>query len=171
MKSSSSSLKNSRIGNLIMNRAPLPPFDTDAATQKVRMAEDTWNTRNPDIVVVAYTDDSQWRNRTEFVTGHAEIHALLKQKWKREQNYRLIKELWAVTENCIAVRFAYEWQNVEGNWFRSYGNENWKFAADGRMCQRHASINDRQITSKDRLFHWPLGPRPADHLGLTDLKL
>ncbi len=154
-----------------MDRPPFPPFDTDTAMQKVRLAEDAWNTRNPDTIVLAYSDDSEWRNRAEFVTGHAEIHALLARKWAREHNYRLIKELWAVTGNRIAVRFAYEWQNVEGNWFRSYGNENWQFAPDGRMSQRHASINDLQIAAKDRLFHWPLGRRPDDHPSLTDLKL
>lgn len=154
-----------------MDRPPFPPFDTDTATQKVRMAEDAWNTRNPDTVVGAYADDSAWRNRVTFVTGHAEIHRLLTQKWEREQNYRLIKELWAVMGDRIAVRFAYEWQDVDGGWFRSYGNENWQFAPDGRMSQRHASINDLQIAAKDRLFHWPLGRRPDDHPGLTDLNL
>lgn len=154
-----------------MYRPPFPPFDTDTATQKVRMAEDAWNTRNPDIVVGAYSDDSTWRNRAEFATGHAEIHALLTRKWAREQNYRLIKELWAVAGNRIAVRFAYEWQDAEANLFRSYGNENWQFTADGRMCQRHASINDLQIAANNRLFHWPLGRRPDDHPGLTDLNL
>ena len=154
-----------------MDRPPFPPFDTDTAIRKIRLAEDAWNTRNPDTVVGAYSDDSEWRNRAAFATGHAEIHAFLSQKWAREQNYRLIKELWAVTENRIAVRFAYEWQDVEGNWFRSFGNENWQFASDGRMCQRHASVNDLQIAPKDRLFHWPLGRRPDDHPGLTDLNL
>lgn len=154
-----------------MDRPPRPPFSNNAATHKVRLAEDAWNTRNPDIVVGAYTDDSEWRNRSEFVAGHGEIHALLAKKWVREQNYRLIKELWAVTQNQIAVRFAYEWQDATGQWFRSYGNENWQFADDGRMCQRHASINDLQIAEQDRLFHWPLGRRPDDHPSLTDLNL
>jgi nuclear transport factor 2 (NTF2) superfamily protein len=154
-----------------MDRPPFPPFTNDTAIQKVRLAEDAWNMRNPDTIVAAYSDDSKWRNRAEFVTGHAEIHALLTRKWKREHNYRLIKELWAVAENRIAVRFAYEWQNVEGNWFRSYGNENWEFAPNGRMSQRHASINDLPIAANDRLFHWPLGRRPDEHLGLTDLNL
>lgn len=154
-----------------MNRPPFPPFNTETATQKVRKAEDAWNSRNPDIVVGAYTDDSAWRNRAEFVTGHAEIHQFLTAKWQREHDYRLIKDLWAVSENRIAVRFAYEWRDDAGLWFRSLGNENWKFAPDGRMCQRHASINDLQIAAKDRLFHWPLGRRPDDHPGLTDLNL
>lgn len=154
-----------------MNRPPSPPFDTNTAKEKIRFAEDAWNTRDPDIVVGAYTDDSKWRNRDEFIAGHAAIHALLTRKWAREQNYRLIKELWAVAENRISVRFAYEWQSIEGNWFRSYGNENWEFAADGRMRQRHASINDLPITAADRLFHWPLGRRPDDHPNLTDLNL
>jgi nuclear transport factor 2 (NTF2) superfamily protein len=135
-----------------MDRPPFPPFTTDTAIQKVRLAEDAWNMRNPDTIVATYSD-------------------LLTRKWKREHNYRLIKELWAVAENRISVRFAYEWQKVEGNWFRSYGNENWEFAPNGRMSQRHASINDLPITANDRLFHWPLGRRPDDHLGLTDLNL
>lgn len=154
-----------------MQRPPLPPFDIQSAPQKVRLAEDAWNTRNPDIVIGAYTDDSVWRNRAEFVTGHDEIHDFLTQKWARELEYRLIKELWAVMENRIAVRFAYEWRDVEGRWFRSFGNENWQFAKDGRMCQRLASINNLEISAKDRLFQWPLGRRPDGHAGLTDLKL
>ena len=154
-----------------MNRPPFPPFDTDTATQKVRLAEDAWNTRNPDAVVKAYTPDSKWRNRAEFISGYDEIHAFLTDKWVREQNYRLIKELWATAENRIAVRFAYEWENVEGDWTRSFGNENWEFAPDGRMRRRIASINDLPIAAQDRLFHWPLGRRPADHPGLTDLNL
>jgi nuclear transport factor 2 (NTF2) superfamily protein len=135
------------------------------------LAEDAWNTRNPDAVVKAYTPDSKWRNRAEFITGHDEIHAFLTGKWVREQNYRLIKELWATAENRIAVRFAYEWENVEGDWTRSFGNENWEFAPDGRMRRRIANINDLPIAAQDRLFHWPLGRRPADHPGLTDLNL
>jgi nuclear transport factor 2 (NTF2) superfamily protein len=154
-----------------MQRPPFPPFDIDTATQKVRMAEDAWNSRNPDTVVPAYSDDSAWRNRAEFVTGHADIHGFLTRKWAREHDYRLIKELWALTGNRIAVRFAYEWQDADGNWTRSFGNENWQFAPDGRMSQRVASINDLPITAKDRLFHWPLGRRPDDHPGLTDLNL
>ena len=154
-----------------MNRPPLPPFNTDTAMQKVRLAEDAWNTRNADTVVIAYTPDSKWRNRAEFITGHTEIHAFLIRKWAREQDYRLIKELWATAENRIAVRFAYEWKDKNGNWTRSFGNENWQFAQDGRMCQRLASINDLPIEPQDRLFHWPLGRRPEDHPSLTDLNL
>lgn len=154
-----------------MQRPPFPPFDIDTATQKVRMAEDAWNSRNPDTVIPAYSDDSAWRNRAEFVTGHVDIHAFLTRKWAHEHDYRLIKELWAVTGNRIAVRFAYEWQDAGGNWTRSFGNENWQFAPDGRMCQRFASINDLPIRSNDRLFHWPLGRRPDEHPSLTDLNL
>lgn len=154
-----------------MNRPPLPPFDTDTAMQKVRLAEDAWNTRDPDTVVKAYTPDSKWRNRVEFITGHAEIHAFLSRKWANEQDYRLIKDLWATAENRIAVRFAYEWKDVDGKWTRSFGNENWQFAPDGRMCRRIASINDLPITAQDRLFHWPIGRRPDDHPSLTDLNL
>ena len=154
-----------------MDRPPFPPFDISSATQKVRMAEDAWNSRNPDTVVPAYSDDSAWRNRAEFVAGHANIHAFLTRKWAREHDYRLIKELWAVEGNRIAVRFAYEWQDADGNWTRSFGNENWQFATDGRMSQRIASINDLPITAKDRLFLWPLGRRPDDHPGLTELNL
>lgn len=154
-----------------MNRPPLPPFNTDTAMQKVRLAEDAWNTRDPDTVVKAYTPDSKWRNRAEFITGHAEIHAFLIRKWGREQDYRLIKEIWATAGNRIAVRFAYEWKDVDDNWTRSFGNENWQFAPDGRMCRRIASINDLPITSQDRLFHWQIGRRPDDHPGLTDLNL
>lgn len=154
-----------------MNRPPLPPFDTDTATQKVRRAEDAWNTRDPEVVVKAYTEASVWRNRAEFITGHAEICAFLSRKWAHEQSYRLIKELWVTSHNRIAVRFAYEWEDAEGNWTRSFGNENWKFAPDGRMCRRIASINDRPIRPNDRLFHWPLGRRPDAHPSLTDLGL
>jgi len=135
------------------------------------MAEDAWNSRDPDRVVPAYTDDSEWRNRAEFITGHTQIHAFLARKWARELDYRLIKEVWATTENRIAVRFAYEWRDNKDNWFRSYGNENWHFASDGRMCQRIASINDLPISSNDRLFHWPQGTRPNDHPSLSDLGL
>ncbi|MBE1296270.1 nuclear transport factor 2 family protein [Phycobacter azelaicus] len=154
-----------------MSRPPLPPFDADSAAKKVRLAEDAWNTRDPEIVAPAYTDDCPWRNRAEFVTGQEEIRGLLTRKWGRELNYRLIKELWAHTENRIAVRFAYEWQDDSGQWYRSYGNENWEFAADGRMQRRIASINDLPIRDEDRLFHWPLGRRPDDHPGLSDLGL
>ncbi|WP_170456279.1 DUF1348 family protein [Ruegeria arenilitoris] len=154
-----------------MPRPPLPPFTTQIAIEKVRKAEDAWNSRNPDIVTPAYTEDSQWRNRSEFLTGHAQIHAFLTRKWRTELDYRLIKELWACDGKRIAVRYAYEWHDDSGQWFRSYGNENWEFAADGRMAQRHTSLNDLPITDAQRLFLWPLGPRPADHPGLSDLNL
>jgi len=155
----------------IVTRPPLPPFDDTSARQKVRMAENAWNSRNPDTVTQAYTETSQWRNRGEFLTGHAEIHAFLTCKWASEADYRLIKELWAMAGNRIAVRFAYESCDHEGNWTRSYGNENWEFAADGRMSRRIASINDLKITADERLFHWPQGIRPDDHPGLSDLGL
>lgn len=154
-----------------MTRPPLPPFTQDTARQKVRAAENAWNSRNPDTVTPAYTEDSVWRNRAEFLSGHTDIHAFLTQKWARENEYRLIKELWAHSDNRIAVRFAYEWQDTAGNWFRSYGNENWEFAEDGRMKHRLASINDMPITAEDRLFHWPSGPRPEGHPSLSDLGL
>lgn len=154
-----------------MTRPPLPPFAESTATQKVRAAEDGWNSRNPQLVAQAYTDDSQWRNRSEFLSGHAEIEAFLTRKWQREHDYRLIKELWAWTENRIAVRFAYEWHDEAGQWFRAFGNENWEFAPDGRMRRRIASINDMPISAASRFFHWPLGRRPDDHLGLTELNL
>jgi len=154
-----------------MNRPPLPPFDDTTARQKIRMAENAWNSRDPDTVTPAYTVDSIWRNRAEFVTGQSEIHAFLTGKWQVEHDYRLIKELWAASGNRIAVRFAYEWSDGVGNWTRSYGNENWQFAPDGRMARRFASINDLRITAKDRLFHWPQGARPDDHPGLSDLGL
>ncbi len=154
-----------------MPRPPIPPFSVEDAHTKVRMAENAWNSRNPDVVTPAYTDDSVWRNRNLFLQGHAEIHAFLSAKWQREQGYRLIKELWAVQENRIAVRFAYEWHNTAGQWFRAYGNENWQFAPDGRMARRLASINDLQIDESERLFHWPQGDRPADHPDLSALGL
>jgi nuclear transport factor 2 (NTF2) superfamily protein len=154
-----------------MTRPPLPPFDAVSATLKARAAEDAWNSRDPARVVLAYTEDSRWRNRHEFVTGHAEIIALLTRKWAHEHDYRLIKEVWAVTGERIAVRFAYEWHDGEGHWSRSYGNEQWAFADDGRMRRREASINDVRIDASERLFHWPLGPRPSDHPGLSDLGL
>jgi nuclear transport factor 2 (NTF2) superfamily protein len=153
------------------SRPPLPPFNLDTAAQKVRMAEDGWNTRDAERVSLAYTADSRWRNRAEFVNGRAEIVALLKRKWTRELDYRLIKELWAFGENRIAVRFAYEWHDDAQNWFRSYGNENWEFDANGLMAVRHASINDMPIDASQRLFHWPLGRRPDDHPGLSALGL
>ena len=152
-------------------RPPLPPFTRETATQKVRMAEDAWNTRDPVRVSLAYTEDSRWRNRAEFPVGRAEIVAFLTRKWARERDYRLIKELWAFTDDRIAVRFAYEWHDDNGQWFRSYGNENWEFNARGLMRLRFASINDLLISESDRKYRWPQGPRPADHPGLTDLGL
>ena len=154
-----------------MTRPPLPPFTEATARQKVRAAENAWNSRDPEIVTPAYTEGSIWRNRAEFATGHVEIHALLTRKWQREQNYRLAKELWTFTTNRIAVRFAYEWQDNSNNWFRAFGNENWQFALDGRMCHRLASINDLPIADAERLFRWPLGPRPEEHPDLSDLGL
>ena len=154
-----------------MTRPPLPPFTHATAVQKVRLAEDAWNTRDPERVAAAYSENSRWRNRAEFITGREAIVAFLTRKWARELDYRLIKELWALTDDRIAVRFAYEWHDDSGNWFRSYGNENWEFDADGLMRQRHASINDLPIAEKERLYSWPLGRRPDDHPGLTDLGL
>lgn len=154
-----------------MARPPLPPFTRETAAQKVRMAEDGWNSRNPDAVSLAYTEDSVWRNRAEFLQGRPAIVAFLTGKWRRESEYRLIKELWAFTENRIAVRFAYEWQDWSGQWWRSYGNENWEFDAEGLMRMRIASINDLEIQEHDRLFRWPQGRRPDDHPGLSDLGL
>nr|WP_321442798.1 nuclear transport factor 2 family protein [uncultured Cohaesibacter sp.] len=154
-----------------MTRPPLPPFDADSAATKVRMAEDAWNSQQPEKVSLAYSPDSQWRNRADFVTGREQIVDFLSRKWKREKDYRLIKELWAFTGNRIAVRFAYEWRDDSNNWFRSYGNENWEFGPDGLMQVRIASINDLPIGEDDRLFHWPEGPRPLDHPGLSDLGL
>lgn len=151
--------------------APLPPFTHESAVRKVRLAEDGWNSRHAEKVALAYTTDSQWRNRAEFVTGREQIVAFLTRKWLREQEYRLIKELWAFTDNRIAVRFAYEWRDDSGNWFRSYGNENWEFNAEGDMEQRYACINDLPIADADRKFHWPQGRRPDDHPGLSDLGL
>jgi nuclear transport factor 2 (NTF2) superfamily protein len=150
-------------------RPPLPPFTAESAAEKVRLAEDGWNSRDPARVALAYSHDSRWRNRAEFVTGREEIVAFLTRKWARELDYRLIKELWAFTGNRIAVRFAYEWHDDAGTWYRSYGNENWEFAADGLMVRRLASINDMPIAEAQRTFHWPLGRRPDDHPGLTDL--
>src|SRR6478752_775020 len=153
-------------------RPPLPPFTRETAIQKVRLAEDGWNSRDPEKVALAYTIDSRWRNRSEFPSGRQEIIQFLKRKWAKELDYRLIKELWAFTGNRIAVRFAYEWHDDSGNWFRSYGNENWEFDAHGLMVRRHASINDLPIAAAERKFHWPApGPRPADHPGLSDLDL
>ena len=148
-------------------QALVPPFTRDSATQKVRLAEDGWNSRNPERVSLVYTVDSRWRNRSEFITGRSEIVAFLQRKWAKELDYRLIKELWAFTENRIAVRFAYEWHDDAGNWFRSYGNENWEFDENGLSTARHASINDLPIREEDRKYHWPLGRRPDDHPDLS----
>src|SRR5450830_2150013 len=152
-------------------RPPLPPFTLETAKQKVRAAEDGWNGRNPQKVALAYTEDSLWRNRAEFIQGRDAIVALLTRKWARELDYRLIKELWAHSDNRIAVRFAYEWHDDSGHWFRSYGNENWEFNALGYMQRRFASINDLPIQASDRMFHWPLGRRPDEHPGLSQLGL
>ena len=152
-------------------RPPCPPFTAETAAQKVRAAEDGWNSRDPARVALAYTPDSVWRNRSEFLTGRADIESFLKQKWQRELDYRLIKELWAHDGNRIAVRFAYEWHDGSGQWYRSYGNENWEFEGNGLMRRRIASINDLPIREEDRKFHWPLGRRPDDHPGLSDLGL
>ena len=152
-------------------RPPFPPFSLDTATEKVRKAEDAWNTREPQTVALAYTQDSVWRNRAEFLCGRDEIVAFLARKWNRELDYRLIKELWTFHDNRIAVRFAYEWHDDSGNWFRSYGNENWEFDTDGLMRRRIASINDVPIAESDRKYHWPLGRRPDDHASLSDLGL
>ncbi len=152
-----------------MARPPLPPFTVETAAQKVRMAEDAWNTRDPERVSLAYTPDSRWRNRSDFLTGRAEIVTFLTAKWRRELDYRLIKELWGLNDNRIAVRFQYEWHDADGAWYRSYGNEQWEFDAEGLMRRREASINDVAIAERDRRFLWPLGPRPADHPGLTEL--
>lgn len=151
-----------------MPRPPLPPFDEQSAIQKVRLAEDGWNSRDPAKVALAYTLDTRWRNRVEFVTNRAEAEAFLARKWNRELDYRLIKELWAFTGNRIAVRYAYEYHDDSGQWFRAYGNENWAFAEDGLMRARHASINEQPIAEADRKFHWPLGRRPDDHPSLSD---
>jgi Uncharacterized protein conserved in bacteria len=150
-------------------RLPVPPFNRDTATQKVRLAEDAWNTRNPEKVAGAYTPDSVWRNRSEFLSGREAIIQFLTRKWAKELDYRLIKELWAFRENRIAVRFAYEWHDDSGNWFRSYGNENWEFDENGFMARRLASINDLPVGEVDRKYHWPLGRRPDDHPGLSEL--
>ncbi|WP_166143293.1 nuclear transport factor 2 family protein [Methylosinus sp. RM1] len=152
-----------------MSRPPLPPFTAETAAQKVRIAEDAWNSRDPERVAQAYSIDSRWRNRAEFIVGRDSIEAFLERKWSRELEYRLIKELWAFHENRIAVRFAYEWRDDSGSWFRSYGNENWEFDEQGLMRLRIASINDVPIFAADRKFHWPLGRRPDDHPGLSDL--
>ena len=153
------------------SRPPLPPFTSETAAQKARMAEDAWNSRDPARVALAYTEDSRWRNRVEFISGRDEIVDFLTRKWARELDYRLIKELWTYAEDRIAVRFAYEWHDDSGNWFRSYGNENWEFDEHGLMRRRLASINDLPIRPEDRRFHWPLGRRPDEHPGLSALGL
>ncbi len=153
------------------NRPPLPPFTLETATQKVRAAENGWNTRNPEKVALAYTIDSQWRNRSKFVKGREEIILFLQDKWAKELDYRLIKEIWAFNDVRIAVRFAYEWHDDSGNWFRSYGNENWEFNKNGLMQYRMASINDLPIKESERKYHWVLGPRPENHPGLSELGL
>ena len=157
--------------NQISSRPPLPPFTLESAVQKVRMAEDAWNTRDPERIALAYSEDSRWRNRAEFIQGRAEIKALLTRKWARELDYRLIKELWAHQDNRIAVRFAYEWHDDSGQWFRSYGNENWEFDSHGLMQVRIASINDLPIKETERKYFWPAGRRPDDHRSLSQLGL
>jgi nuclear transport factor 2 (NTF2) superfamily protein len=152
-------------------RPPLPPFTRESAIEKVRLAEDGWNSRDPGKVALAYSPDSRWRNRAEFATGREEIIAFLTRKWNRELDYRLIKELWAFGDDRIAVRFAYESHDDSGNWFRSYGNENWEFGSDGLMQRRYACINDLPISESERKYHWPLGRRPDDHPGLSELGL
>lgn len=154
-----------------MSRPPLPPFDFDAAVRKARLAEDAWNSRDPERVSLAYTRDSRWRNRAEFIAGREEIVAFLSRKWRRELDYRLIKEVWAHGGDRIAVRFVYEWRDDSGQWFHSHGNENWQFDEAGLMSERHASINDVPIGERERKFHWPLGRRPDDHPGLSELGL
>jgi nuclear transport factor 2 (NTF2) superfamily protein len=157
--------------NTAESKPPLPPFTPETAAAKVRGAEDAWNSRDAQRVVQVYTEDTQWRNRAEFPKGREEVLGFLKRKWARELEYRLIKEMWACTGNRIAVRFAYEWHDDSGQWFRSYGNENWEFTEQGLMRRRFASINDLPIAQSDRKFHWPLGRRPDDHPGLAELGL
>jgi uncharacterized protein len=154
-----------------MSRPPLPPFNRESAAQKARLAEDAWNSRDPARVALAYTEASRWRNRAEFIVGRTEIEAFLTRKWQHELDYRLIKEVWAFHEHRIAVRFAYEWHNAAGQWFRSYGNENWEFDAEGLMAVRIASINDLEIAESERKYHWPSGRRPDDHPTLSQLGL
>jgi uncharacterized protein len=153
------------------SKPPLPPFTIETAQRKVRMAEDAWNSRDPDRVVLVYTEDTRWRNRAEFPAGREQVRQFLQRKWATELDYRLIKELWACDGPRIAVRFAYEWHDESGQWFRSYGNENWEFNAQGLMMRRYASINDLPIITTDRKFLWPLGPRPVEHPGLSALDL
>jgi uncharacterized protein len=153
----------------VATRPPIPPFTLQTAVEKVRLIEDAWNSREPERLVLGYSEDSRWRNRAEFLNGRAEVTAFLRRKWSRELDYRLIKEMWSFGGNRIAVRFAYECHDDSDNWFRSYGNENWEFDDDGLMRTRYASINDLPIRESDRKFHWPLGRRPDDHPGLSDL--
>jgi nuclear transport factor 2 (NTF2) superfamily protein len=153
------------------DKPPLPPLTAESAAHKVRAAEDAWNTRDPDRVVLVYTDDTRWRNRAEFPVGREQVRQFLQRKWARELDYRLIKELWACAGNRIAVRFAYEWHDDSGQWYRSYGNENWEFNPHGYMSRRHASINDLPISAGERKFHWPPGRRPDEHAGLSELGL
>ncbi len=153
------------------SKPPFPPFDQESAIKKVRLAEDAWNSKDAEKIALAYTSDSQWRNRSEFFHGRQEIIAFLQRKWDKELDYRLIKELWAASGNRIAVRFAYEWHNAAGQWFRSYGNENWEFSEFGLMQRRIASINDLQIKESERKYHWPLGRRPDNHPSLSELGL
>lgn len=155
----------------VIVRPPVPPFTRESALEKVRLAEDGWNSRDPERVSQAYTVDTQWRNRSDFISSREQAQAFLERKWNKELDYRLIKELWSFSDNRIAVRYAYEWHDDSGNWFRSYGNENWEFAADGLMARRFACINDLPIQEHERKFHWPLGRRPDDHLELSDLNL
>lgn len=154
-----------------MTRMPIPPFSHENAIKKVRMAEDAWNSRDPDKVALAYTPDTRWRNRSQFINGRDEVRQFLAAKWETESDYRLIKEIWSHGDNRIAVRFCYECRDGTGQWFRAYGNENWEFDADGYMAVRHASINDVPISAAERLFHWDQGPRPAGHPGLSELGL
>jgi len=154
-----------------MTRMPIPPFSYEDAVKKVRMAEDAWNTRDPEKVSMAYTPDTKWRNRSAFFNGREEVREFLADKWSTENGYRLIKEIWAHDANRIAVRFCYEYHDADGQWFRAHGNENWEFDAEGYMAQRHASINDVPIAESERLFHWEQGPRPADHKELSELGL
>lgn len=153
------------------SRPPLPPFSRESAIEKVRLAEDGWNSRDPHKVAQAYTPDTSWRNRAEFIEGRAQVEAFLSRKWAKELDYRLIKELWAFEGHRIAVRYAYEWHDDSGNWFRSYGNENWEFEDSGLMARRYSCINDLPIAEAERKFHWPLGRRPDDHAGLSALGL
>lgn len=155
----------------IVKRPPLPPFTCETATEKVRLAEDGWNSRDAAKVAQAYTLDTQWRNRAEFIQGREQAQQFLERKWNKELEYRLIKELWAFSDHRIAVRYAYEWHDDSGHWFRSYGNENWEFDQHGLMMRRYASLNDLPIAAEERLFHWPLGRRPEDHPGLSELGL